>query len=76
MELKVALAPDRTEEILRPYLTIEYSEADVSSISPETKGSVALTVEYFSDYSANLRDALIALVIFLVLALVISGFRI
>lgn len=70
IELKVALDSTQTEEIFRPYLALEFSEADVESISSESKGDASLQVEYYSDYSKLLNDSFITLGVLVGLAFV------
>jgi meckelin len=79
IKLKVTMVQDEQDsgkKLLRPYLIVDYSERDVSTISPSERVQASLQVDYFSDYGPTLTSALTAFCILFVVALFFAGLRI
>ena len=73
IELKVKL--DTNENIYRPYMIIDYKEAEVETLTKDSLVDHKLTAGYFSDYLKYKNDCLIALYVLVSFGIILTGVR-
>lgn len=68
LQLKVELSTDSQGQILRPYIVVDYSEADVTTIDEQSVAPAKFVVEYYSDYVSVLRTFFVTFAAFVILS--------